>query len=281
MKNQAPVKSFFIRRYKENSFLDDQDLLVQEEPLEIRLRYGKPDFRSEKKVSVTMRTPGNDFELVTGFLFTEGIIHRPEDVTGIRYCLQVQSELEEGNVVILELGTNVEWDAALLERNFFMASSCGVCGKASIENIILKCKPISTGQKFKADFLAGLGNHVSSEQKIFKATGGLHAAALVSPSGEILKIREDVGRHNAVDKAIGAQWMENPDLFSSSVLFVSGRAGFELVQKAAMAGIPAMVSVGAPSALAVEIARESGITLAGFANKGNMNVYHDEDRIVW
>ena len=126
-----------------------------------------------------------------------------------------------------------------------------------------------------------MGNHVSSEQKIFKATGGLHAAALVSPSGEILKIREDVGRHNAVDKVIGAQWKENADAFSNAVLFVSGRAGFELVQKAAVAGIPAMVSVGAPSALAVETAKESGITLAGFASNGKMNVYNDENRIVW
>ncbi len=249
------------------------DDVVTEEPLEIRIG-GAP-------VAVTMRTPGNDFELATGFLLTEGMVQRPEQVRTIQTCSW--KETAEFNVVDVTLGADAPpFDPAMQGRNFYTTSSCGLCGKASIDAIRTRAQwdvgddPL----QLPASLLASLPDRIREAQRVFERTGGLHAAGVFDARGELLCLREDVGRHNAVDKVIGWAATERRIPLRSHVLMVSGRASFELTQKALMAGIPMLAAVSAPSSLAVELAEEAGMTIAGFVRGGAMNVYTGAQRVI-
>ena len=269
-----------IERVREGKRQAEDDLLAVEEPLEIRLGFGLGDSREQRSLSVTMRTPGHDFELVLGFLFTEGIISDIKDVSGIHYCANVEKPEERENVVRVELvpGHPLDWEK--LERHFYTSSSCGVCGKSSIDSVRSQCPVIPKGiPVFDAQLIHQLPDLLRQEQNVFEYTGGLHAAALFDVNGKLIMLREDVGRHNAVDKVIGAALLKNLIPLNEYVIQVSGRASFELIQKALMAGIPILSAVGAPSSLAVDLARENGMTVLGFVRDNRFNIYSGEERI--
>lgn len=240
------------------------DSIVVEEPLEIRV--------GERPVSVTMRTPGDDTELAAGFLFTEAIIDTADAIDSMRHW-------GSANVIRVALREGTKIDLQRLQRHFYSASSCGICGKASIDAIRVHAKPIESPLRVRSEVLARLPDLLRHHQSTFHSTGGLHAAGLFRADGSLILLREDVGRHNAVDKVIGAQFLEHRTPLRDDILLVSGRAGFEIAQKAAVAGIPILASVGAPSSLAVELAREFGMTLAGFVRDGGFNVYTGQERI--
>jgi len=243
-----------------------EDYLVSEEPLEIRL--------NNNPLSVTMRTPGNDLELAAGFLFTEGILDSADPIENI------ESALIGRNVVDFH-SRNCAWEPKEMQRNFFAASSCGVCGKATIDSIRRRgLAPPNPRFRFPADLLCHLPDLLRDQQEIFGRTGGLHAAGLFTASGDLLVLREDIGRHNAVDKVIGWAFLQHKLPLGDCILMVSGRGGFEIVQKAVAAGIPAIASVSAPSSLAVQLARESGTTLVGFLRGRRFIVYSGEERCV-
>ncbi len=250
------------------------DTVAAEEPLEIRLS-GKP-------LAVTMRTPGHDFDLVHGFLATEGVITGPDDVAALRYCDSVDADGRNTyNVVDVDLAPGIEAPDTALDRNFYTSSSCGVCGKASIDAIRTKTRYDVAGDSVRVplETLLALPDRLRAAQEVFEKTGGLHAAGLFTADGELGALREDVGRHNAVDKVIGDGVREGRLPLAGSVLMVSGRASFELTQKAAMAGIPVLAAVSAPSSLAVELAADVGITLVGFLRGDGCNVYTRTERI--
>jgi FdhD protein len=257
------------------------DLLAVEEPLEIRIGYGPADNRQQKNISVTMRTPGNDFELALGFLLTEGIIVAPSDIYKIGYCTELNTIEHTENIVRVELKPEVTIDFSKLQRNFYTTSSCGVCGKESIEAVKTVCPPIMPDEtiRISANMLLLLPDKLRAQQNVFEYTGGLHAAALFDLSGNLQLLREDVGRHNALDKLIGAT-ANTPFVYRKSILLLSGRASFELLQKAAMAGIPIVCAVGAPSSLAVESATGFGITLIGFLRGNRFNIYTNPQRVI-
>ncbi len=253
------------------------DILATEEPMEIRLEYTAGGKRTVKSISVTMRTPGNDLELATGFLYTEGIIKSGADIVDIKHVNEAN-----GNVVLAQLHDLVRPDIAGLERNFYTTSSCGVCGKASIEAVFASCTilDVKDDLRFSADLLYRLPDILRSHQAIFEHTGGLHGCALFDNSGTLKLTREDVGRHNALDKLIGAGITAGMLPLNSFLLLLSGRASFELVQKAAMAGIKIVAAVGAPSSLAVQMAEEWGMTLVGFLRGERFNIYSGPERIL-
>ncbi len=257
------------------------DLLAVEEPLEIRLSYGIDSERVQKSISVTMRTPGNDHELCLGFLFTEGIITTFEQVREIRYCTDVKSEEERNNVMLVFLQPDVEFDVQKLERLFYTTSSCGVCGKASIEAIQVQNRNVFSDHnpQLSPQLIHQLPMIAAKDQTIFQHTGGLHAASIFSASGELICSREDVGRHNALDKVIGAMMSEGKTPLLNHIVLVSGRAGFELIQKAIVAGIPVLASVGAPTGLAARLAEEYNLTLLGFVRDDRFNIYSGKERI--
>ena len=251
------------------------DTVASEEPLEIRLN-GSP-------LAVTMRTPGADFDLVHGFLATEGVIAGIDDVAGLRYCNSVDDEGRNTyNVVDVDLAGGVEPPATALDRNFLTSSSCGVCGKASIEAIRTRSRHDVAADPTRLDLatLLAMPDRLRAAQEVFSKTGGLHAAGLFTADGELVSLREDVGRHNAVDKVVGDAVREGRLPLTGHVLMVSGRASFELTQKAAMAGIPVLAAVSAPSSLAVELAADAGITLVGFLRGDGCNVYTRQERLV-
>ncbi len=276
------VASSPVKKITADEIRDADDLLASEEPMEIRLGFGDAENRQQKNISVTMRTPGHDFELALGFLFTEGIIKNYHDVLQIKYCTDFNRVENQNNIVRVELKEDVEVDTEKLLRNFYTTSSCGVCGKASIEAI----KTVGGWQSAERDFkieaslIYSLPNVLRQQQHIFEYTGGLHAAALFSPEGEIIFIREDVGRHNALDKLIGAALAENLVPLNQHILLLSGRTSFELIQKAAMAGIRLVAAIGAPSDLAVKTAEEFDITLIGFLRDNRFNIYSVPERII-
>ncbi len=281
--NQLPVHSVQITKVNEMSSQTIDDIIVVEEPLEIRLGYGPMDMRDEINVSITMRTPGNDFELATGFLFTEGVIKSGEDILSIKYCTNHQKSEQQYNIVRVELMPHIGFDASAFNRNFYMTSACGICGKASIDAIAVHCIKSELNDSLKIDkqLVFSLSNKLKQKQTIFNNTGGIHAAALFSNKGELLLTMEDVGRHNALDKLIGSLVALNKiKLTESAVLFLSGRASFELLQKATIAGLKIVCAVGAPSSLAVQTAEEFGITLIGFLRDGRFNIYTHQNRIV-
>jgi FdhD protein len=250
-----------------------RDRLATEEPLEIRASGpGQPTVR----VAVTMRTPGHDFELAAGFLFTEGLIAERRSFSAIRYCTDVGVE-QHLNVVTVDMREH--FDATRMQRNFFASSSCGVCGKASIDQLAVACAPIADGLVVSRETITALPERLRAEQRVFESTGGLHATGLFDEKGRLVVAREDVGRHNAMDKLIGNRLLAGESPLSSSIVLVSGRASFELVQKAAVAGIPIMCAVSAPSTLAVDTARRLGVTLVGFLRGARFNIYANAHRI--
>ena len=269
---RGPVAPVPIIRYADGTSASVDDILVTEEPLEIRLGHGPLEAREEFRLSVTMRTPGNDEELALGFLFTEGLVKDAAEVVRVAPCEQVKPE-ERGNVVRAELHPSVELDPAKWQRNFYTTSSCGVCGKSSLEAVHAQCnRAMSPFGAIDAAVITALPDRMREAQTVFEHTGGIHAAALFDEQGKLLLLREDVGRHNAVDKVIGTMLM-NKIVPDRRILLVSGRAGFELVQKCVMAGIPCMASVGAPSSLAVQLAKDGGLTLIGFLRDERFNIY--------
>jgi len=247
-----------------------QDSLAAEEPLEIRIG-GVP-------LTVTMRTPGNDLELAAGFLLTEGIIESPEQIAGLR--TKAPENGLKSNVVEVELKDS-DWNSEDLQRNFYAASSCGICGKASINAIRVRgLRQLDSGFRIDPEMLCRLPDALRTEQEVFSRTGGLHAAALFDGEGRLMALREDIGRHNTVDKIVGWAVLEKRLPLSQHVMLVSGRGGFEIVQKALAAGIPILASVSAPSSLAVKLARELGLTLVGFLRGRRFVIYAGESRCV-
>ncbi len=268
-----------VQSVKGDTFRYRQDALAVEEPMEIRLVF--PRMEDPVSISVTMRTPGNDFELAAGFLFTEGILKTPEAIHRITYCTDPEVDGEQRyNIVNVFLRSETDFDPAQLKRHFYTTSSCGVCGKASLEAIRVRNVPkIRADWTVPASVIHGMGERLRAEQDVFEKTGGLHAAGWFTPGGELLAIREDVGRHNAVDKLVGYAFLERKCPLSDGILMVSGRASFEIMQKAAVAGVPMVVAVSAPSSLARDVAREFGITLIGFARDNRFNIYAGMERI--
>ncbi|MFG3190020.1 formate dehydrogenase accessory sulfurtransferase FdhD [Streptomyces omiyaensis] len=253
------------------------DTLVTEEPLEIRLN-GRP-------IAITMRTPGDDFALAAGFLVSEGVLASAADVRSIVYCAGAKEDgTNTYNVVDVKLAPEVVVPDITLERNVYTTSSCGLCGKASLDAVRTTARfPIADAPPVRVSpaLLSALPDRLRAAQKVFDTTGGLHAAALFSEDGALLDVREDVGRHNAVDKLVGRALREELLPLDRAVLLVSGRASFELAQKAVMAGIPVLAAVSAPSSLAVDLAAETGLTLVGFLRGADMNVYAGEHRIAF
>ena len=257
------------------------DLVVAEEPLEIRVGHGPENGRSQFSLSVTMRTPGADEQLCMGFLFTEGIINSREDVLSVKYCEDLGRHEGTENLMRVELHPRVELSQEQFKRNFYTTSSCGVCGKASVDAIKVNCQPVpQEGFGFKRELLFALPEKLKEAQQIFRHTGGLHASALFNEVGELLLYQEDVGRHNALDKLIGAMIVSNANALKQSLLLLSGRVSFELVQKAVRAGIPMIAAVGAPSGLAVRLAKEFGVTLVGFLKPDRFNIYTGKERVL-
>jgi FdhD protein len=242
----------------------DHDLVAVEEPVQIRV--------GDTDVAITMRTPGNDIELAAGFLFTEGILHSPDEVRDF-------VETESSVTVLVRDGVTLDLDS--LARHSYLSSSCGVCGKASIDVLAAAgcVSPAADYPRIEAATLHSLPGILRGHQRVFEFTGGLHGCALFTPAGELELSREDVGRHNALDKLVGRAFLDGRLPLSNSVLLLSGRVSFELVQKAVMAGIPVIAAVGAPSSLAVQTARRFGITLAGFVRNGSFNLYSGEGRV--
>jgi FdhD protein len=249
------------------------DTLATEEPMEIRA--GGPG-QEPVQVAVTMRTPGSDFDLAAGFLFTEGLIGGGEDIDSIAYC-DLPEEEQEYNVVTVRLSR--PFDSEMLGRNFFATSSCGVCGKASLDHVEVLCRALPPGPVVGASIVSGLPDALRRGQRIFEETGGLHASGLFDAAGGPLALREDVGRHNAVDKVVGWALLGGRVPLSASILQVSGRLSFEIVQKAAVAGVPIVCAVSAPSSLAVDAGERLGVTVAGFVRDGGLNVYSHPERI--
>ena len=252
-----------------------EDSVAIEEPLEIRLGFEDAGKRRTRSVSITMRTPGDDEDLATGFLFTESIVRSPDDIAIIKPC-------DGDNTIRVELEDGVDVDLDRLQRHFYTSSSCGVCGKSSLDALRatgLERIPAIPAQ-FPRDVLVNTPGRLRAMQATFAKTGGLHAAAAFGSDGELLVVREDVGRHNAVDKVVGALFRAGRLPARDLGLMVSGRASFELMQKAAVAGMPLLAAVSAPSSLAVELAREFNVTLVGFLRGDTFNVYAGEERIA-
>ncbi|MEU0267953.1 formate dehydrogenase accessory sulfurtransferase FdhD [Nocardioides sp. NPDC006303] len=250
------------------------DTLAAEEPMEIRVN-GRP-------LTVTMRTPGGDFDLAIGFLVSEGVVHSADDVASVRYCAGATADGGNTyNVVDVGLAAHVPPPDASLERSFYTTSSCGLCGKASLEAVRTSSawSVAEDTLRVTPELLTTLPERLREAQRVFDSTGGLHAAGLFDADGNLLCVREDVGRHNAVDKVIGHALREGLVPLRNSMLMVSGRASFELVQKAVMAGIPLLAAVSAPSSLAVDLADDNGLTLVGFLRGTSMNIYAGTDRI--
>ncbi|MFI9615025.1 formate dehydrogenase accessory sulfurtransferase FdhD [Streptomyces sp. NPDC052023] len=264
-----------VIRIRDGAVSTRPDTLVAEEPLEIRLN-GKP-------LAITMRTPGDDFALAAGFLVSEGVLGERGDLRNIVYCAGATVDGSNTyNVVDVQTAPGVPIPDITLERNVYTTSSCGLCGKASLDAVRTTARwPISDTPpvRVEPELLACLPDRLRAAQRVFDRTGGLHAAALFDEGGELLDVREDVGRHNAVDKLVGRALQSGDLPLSRTVLLVSGRASFELAQKAVMAGIPVLAAVSAPSSLAVDLAQETGLTLVGFLRGSSMNVYAGEDRI--
>ena len=253
------------------------DHVATEEPMEIRLLAGE----ERRTVAITMRTPGNDFELAAGFLFGEGVVTSREQIHRLSYCVDRDVDAEQQyNIVQVSLRDTTLPDLKTLDRHFYTTSACGVCGKASLDALRLRGGPaIPPGPEVTPDLLAGLPDRLHGAQGVFQATGGLHAAALFDTGGNVVVLREDVGRHNAMDKVIGWACLEGRLPLHEHIVMVSGRASFELLQKSCAAGVPIFCAVSAPSSLAVDLAREFGITLVGFLRGRRFNIYAGSQRI--
>jgi FdhD protein len=273
---RGAVERVRVLTYEGGEAVERVDAVAGEEPLEIRLLLGG----ETRTVAITMRTPGSDFELATGFLFGEGVISRGAEVSGISYCVDRDiGEEQRYNIVNVKLAPGVRPDLRPLERHFFTSSACGVCGKAALEALAIRRQPLTDRVSLDPATVLELPQRLRAAQGVFDATGGLHAAALFDASGDLIALREDVGRHNALDKLVGWALLEGRVPLSQSVLLVSGRASYELLQKAVVAGIPIVCAVSAPSSLAVEVSEGFGLTLIGFLRGDRFNVYAGKDRL--
>jgi FdhD protein len=253
------------------------DHLATEEPMEVRLVTGE----TKQTVAVTMRTPGADFELAAGFLYGEGIVSSRDEVERISYCVDADVDADQRyNIVNVELRGDRDYDLRPLERHFYTTSACGVCGKASLEQLELRgCSVVGSGPEVTVETIYSLPEKLREAQGLFEATGGLHAAALFDAEGNLIAVREDVGRHNATDKLVGWALLEGRLPLSDGLVMVSGRSSFEILQKCLTAGVPIVCAVSAPSSLAVDVAREFGMTLVGFLRGSRFNVYASPERI--
>lgn len=258
-----------------NNFVTHSDQLATEEPLEIRLNYPK------QTIAVTMRTPGADFDLAAGFLYSEGVIKNQEDIAKISYCVDPKVDgKQRQNIINVSLKSELNPNLTTLERHFLTTSACGVCGKASIESLQIKgFSAIPLGLEVSPEIIYSLPDKLNTAQRVFKSTGGLHAAGLFNSEGKLLKLREDVGRHNALDKLIGSEFLAGQLPLNNLMVMVSGRSSFEILQKCITAGLPIVCAVSAPSSLAVEIAKRFNITLVGFLRGRKFNIYSGVERI--
>jgi FdhD protein len=280
----SPVKELQIDAVRSAGNTRRNDVIAVEEPLEIRLmRDGLPEADENggtgRSISVTMRTPGHDAELAVGFLYGEGILREPRDVVDAGHCGPT------GNILRVTARADLPLDLARLQRNFYSTSSCGICGKASIDAVTAsaggrRVTGASSGMVVREPVLRGLPDKLRAAQAGFAETGGMHAVGLFSADGDLVAVREDVGRHNAMDKLVGAALLANELPWSERVLLLSGRASFELLQKAMMAGVPLVAAIGAPSTLAVELAESAGITLVAFLRPGGCNIYCNGWRVA-
>jgi FdhD protein len=293
-KRPASTTRVSVAAHRDGKTTRRSDDVATEEPMEIRVVAWDGGKQQSHSIAVTMRTPGGDFELAAGFLFSEGVVTEKDAIESIRYCLPPRGSgvpaakmsfpnrggaaapttEQNYNIVNVFLKRGGTFDPQRFTRHVFTSSSCGVCGKATLEQVrAILPNPIKSAPKLTDKFFLALPETLRKEQSIFERTGGLHAAALFDTSGKLLLSREDVGRHNAMDKLIGALLLKNQIPASDKIVLVSGRASFELVQKALMAGIPVLAAVGAPSSLAVDLAKEFGMTLVGFLREGRFNIY--------
>ena len=274
LEKQRSVNLTRVSEWDDGNIGRKDDYLASEEPLEIRI--------GDQPLSVTMRTPGHDLELATGFLFTEGLIQNREQIVAIESIEPVTEDgVKRGNVVQAALVAEAMPDFAKMRRHFFASSSCGICGKASIDAVRSRLLTAPNPEfRVEAELLTSLPDVLRASQDVFQRTGGLHAAALFDSSGGLLVVREDIGRHNAVDKVVGWALLDHRVPLGNAILLVSGRGGFEIVQKALVAGIPVLASVSAPSSLAVQLARELRMTLIGFLRGRRFVIYSGEERIA-
>ena len=261
-----------VARHRDGSASLCRDSVAREEPLEIQL--------GGASLAVVMRTPGHDAELATGFLVTERVVRGPEQIVSVRHCSQARIPEAAENVVQVVLAEGVQVDLEALRRNLYASSSCGICGKATLENALAVAPPLEDPSRFPASFFYGLTEQLCAEQTVFSLTGGLHGAALFGSDGRLVVAREDVGRHNAVDKVVGMALRSGRLPLQGHVLLVSGRISFEIAQKALAARIPVVAAVSAPSSLAVELATRAGLTLVGFLRGRSFNVYGARERVV-
>lgn len=270
-----------IQRVAAGRRMAGPDRVAVEEPLELRLGYATPDGRAVRSLAITMRTPGDDFELALGFLVSESIVRRRQDVLTVEYCGPPAAQSGRHNVVRVELASGVTFDPARLNRHFYTTSSCGICGKTSLDALhaLDVTGPPVAMPVFSEATLVGIPDALRARQATFEDTGGLHAACAFTPDGDIVVTREDIGRHNAVDKVVG--WLLDNDRLPANGLglMVSGRASFELVQKALCAGMPLVAAISAPSSLAIDLASEFGMTLVGFLRGESFNVYSARERL--
>ena len=270
LERQAPTTAWQVTKISSAGAAQSPDVLAREEPLEIRV--------NGQSIAVTMRTPGHDEELAAGFLWTERLITAPSALLSVGHCPGKTAEERENIVLAYVNGKGLVEEG--WQRNFTASSSCGICGKASIEAVRQAAEPIQSALRVGSDVLRRLPPRLRAAQDTFERTGGLHAAGLFDAAGDLILLREDVGRHNAVDKMIGAALFREMLPLADCIVLVSGRAGFEIVQKCLLAGVPIVAAVGAPSSLAVELAAASGMTLVGFLRESSMNVYTGAERIV-
>lgn len=269
---EIATRSVEVERLRDDRCGTCRDAVAREEPLEIRI--------GGASLAVVMRTPGHDAELALGFLVTERVVSRAGDVVSIRHCSEAAEPEAAGNVVRAVLADHVEVDLHALRRNLYASSSCGICGKATIENALAEAPPLEDASRFGADYFYGLPERLEAGQPAFSRTGGLHAAGLFDGEGRLLVVREDVGRHNAVDKVVGWAASRERLPLAGHVLLVSGRISYEVVQKALAARIPVVAAVSAPTSLAIELARRANLTLVGFLRGRAANVYGDRRRLA-
>jgi FdhD protein len=276
--SQPRQETLAITRVSSTGSVLDGDAITIEEPLEIRLAAPGLD---EFPLAITMRTPGNDNELALGFLYTEGIIRSRDELVTVEHCRPPSGDEGIHNSIRVVLGVGNTFDPALLERHFYMSSSCGVCGKTSIEAVMNNSQiKVPQSLTLTAEQVQQLPILLRDQQSEFSATGGIHASGLIGPTGNLLRVREDVGRHNAMDKLIGSLLLDNDLPLGANGVVLSGRASFELVQKAAIAGAQIIVAIGPPSSLAVALAEQTGITLAGFVRDNQFNLYSHAHRLA-
>jgi FdhD protein len=283
-KQDRPIRDVHIVRFGDGSLRKTEDQVAVEEPLEIRVVFGPKDKRKSKSLSITMRTPGHDFELAAGFLLSENVIQTGNQIESMAHVGPSPDQHSEGhgNTLLVELSPSVDFSTEQLQRHFYMTSSCGVCGKSSIDAVMSQgYQELKTVIQVPAEIITCLPDRLRTQQETFDSTGGIHAAGLFGSEGNLNSIREDVGRHNAVDKLVGNELLQSPNRTPAKrkILVVSGRASFELVQKALTASFEMLVAVGAPSSLAIDLAKSFNLTLIGFASRQKFNVYSGFERV--